>query len=226
MVPDSHCWLVAMKLELTSTRLNVKNCVSFTAWSSMSAHCEEESPFGDHIAIPVAIISIFQCLLFVQTIWNECGRTREEKKKIRSLRILYIILQLLAIADLAFNISLIFIDPHAHGGLCKWILYLLLFVPGVSPRDQSHSKLCLIDLSPFVHVHLSCKRNLLLLLSDDNPDSTPNVIQRHIFCVITEISIRPKNMDYSHSHRVVCVFGSGRKRPCLYQNVECSRFLT
>ena len=104
----------------------------------MTVHCGIK--YIDHghfylFVIPSTIIAILRVLLLFQTIYNECRRFDEIFQRVKTLRILYIILQLLAIAMLTFTVLRVAVEPHIqfisadHTSWCKWFAYLPHFIP-------------------------------------------------------------------------------------------------
>ena len=84
--------------------------------------------------VPIGVVAILQLFLLLITIHDELRFRKLEKfRNVRTLRILYIILQLLAISSLALNILLFFVDPHTHilrnTIWCSWVPYLRFWIP-------------------------------------------------------------------------------------------------
>ena len=106
----------------------------------MTVHCGSE--YIDHghfylFVIPSTVIAILSILLLIHTIHNECCRLDEIFRRVKTLRILYIILQILALAILTFNVLRLAVEPQyqfissGHTSWCKWFAYLPHFIPAI-----------------------------------------------------------------------------------------------
>ena len=100
---------------------------------AMAKECDSEETYNGFYfgyTVSTGIIFVFQALLFVRTIVN-----LKDNDKTMAFRIMYIILQLLAISFLIFNILLFGIDPHTHilqnTPWCSSLAYARLFIPGL-----------------------------------------------------------------------------------------------
>ncbi len=90
--------------------LNAKVLVA----SSMSDYCETRDFTASYLeyAVAIPIFIILQLALLINTILNECKNSKRRSSKIQSLRILFIMLQLVSLLELCNDLARFVIDPY------------------------------------------------------------------------------------------------------------------